>query len=204
MILVLGRFDPTTSSAAHTTQIVVPLCQPQVFAQDGFCLTYKTPQKSKTLRLPQFSRCIMLLLDAIPYRDDSYRIAAANCDTIWHMSIDVAKPWICWCTLAKKVDINGNDILRQIQLQTVALLQAQVEPSSTKSNNGIGLCEFPHVQWVTERNNGVGNSIYYYYYRSANPKPSGHRAYTQRVCSHTMGPLTLSAAQYNRTNIYYK
>ena len=31
---------------------------------------------------------------------------------------------------------------------------------------------------------------YYYYYRSANPKPSGHRAYTQRVCSHTMGPLT--------------
>ena len=30
----------------------------------------------------------------------------------------------------------------------------------------------------------------YYYYRSANPMPSGHRAYTQRVCSHTMGPLT--------------
>ena len=32
--------------------------------------------------------------------------------------------------------------------------------------------------------------VNYYYYRSANPKPSGHRAYTQRVCSHTMGPLT--------------
>ena len=31
---------------------------------------------------------------------------------------------------------------------------------------------------------------YYYYYKSANPKPSGHTAYTQRVCSHTMGPLT--------------
>ncbi|BDA47201.1 hypothetical protein COCOBI_10-0460 [Coccomyxa sp. Obi] len=30
---------------------------------------------------------------------------------------------------------------------------------------------------------------YYYYYRSANPKPNGHRAYTQRVCSHTVGPL---------------
>ena len=32
----------------------------------------------------------------------------------------------------------------------------------------------------------------YYYYRSANPKPSGHRAYTQRVCSHTMDPIMIT------------
>ena len=28
--------------------------------------------------------------------------------------------------------------------------------------------------------------------RSANSKPNGHRAYKQRVCSHTVGPLTKS------------
>ena len=50
----------------------------------------------------------------------------------------------------------------------------------------------------------AGGLFYYYYYRLANSKPSGHRAHTQRVCSHTMGPLTYSAAQYNPTNIYYK
>ncbi len=34
-----------------------------------------------------------------------------------------------------------------------------------------------------------GRSCIFIITRSANPKPYGHRAYTQRVCSHTVGPL---------------